>query len=57
MLFSASDPMVDDLCRPLWEGLERMDRAELVELFRKSVGALGPANPTEDLDGEGSGEI
>lgn len=34
-----------------------MDRAELVELFRKSVGALGPANPTEDLDGEGSGEI
>lgn len=49
--------MVDDLPRPLWEGLDRMDRAELVELFRKSGGALGPASPTEDLDGDGSGEI
>lgn len=33
-----------------------MDRAEFVELFRKSGGALGPASPTEDRDGDGSGE-
>lgn len=33
-----------------------MDRAEFVESLRRSSGALGPARPTADRDGDGRGE-
>lgn len=54
--FSASDPIVDDLPRPLWEGLDRIERAEFVESCRNSGGVPAAAKPTEDREGEGRGE-
>lgn len=55
--FSANDPIVDDLPRPpLWEGLDRTERAEFVESFRSSGGAPDAGSPTEERDGEGRGE-
>lgn len=55
---SASDPIVDDLPRPpLWEGLDRTERVEFVELLRNNGGALDAGSTTEERDGEGRGEI
>lgn len=54
--FSASDPIVDDLPLPLWEGLERIERLEFVESWRKSGGAPAAPKATDDRAGEGRGE-